>query len=251
MINNIRNLISTLLLILFLSAPSNAQPSPAGTPSGDVAVLKAQLETTRQFQDSFMSMAQWTLGTAVAVALALAAFSWYGNKASYERDRDALRREIDALKKELSATVLTEVEKTSRRIDESLATRETAIRTATEKALQPKLDRLQASVAEVASDVLDLQASAVEAEARDAQERKRYCWAIVKYSEFLDLCVKRQTDFYEASDVIDEIRKIVKLPDAALDADTVNTAVASLNRLPKVHHAATESLIESLKRALG
>lgn len=98
---------------------------------------------------------------------------------------------------------------------------------------------------------MELKADAEFNEAKAAQSAKRYEWAVYKYCQALEIYVKRQTDFYQASDALDAINEILKTPGVSMDTDTVTSAVEILQRLPKQHHAVTESLITRLKKALA
>ncbi len=72
-----------------------------------------------------------------------------------------------------------------------------------------------------------------------------------KYCQALEICVKRQTDFYQASEALDAINEILKTPGVSMDTDTVTSAVEILQRLPKQHHAVTVSSVTRLKKALA
>lgn len=234
-----------------IAQTSAASTAPPNTPATEVAVLKAQLETIRQYQDRFISMAQWSLGTVIGLALALAAFSWYNNKTSYERDRDVLRQESKLLSEEVRAALLEEVRRASRDLDSGLEKRQSTIQNAIEKNLESKTEKLGSRMARLNDDLLELKSDAVEREAKESEETGAYRWAIYKYCELLDLSVKRQTDSYEAGDTLDAMRKILDKPGIALDADSVTDAVEALKRLPPRYHAAAEGLIQRLKRGLA
>ena len=240
-----------LSIALMGSMAAFAQTDSANTPAAELAVLKAQIETMREYQDQFLSMAQWSLGTVFGLALALAAFSWYTNKTSYERDRDALRQEIKALNDEARAAVLEEIRKASRDLESGLENRQSTIQKAIEKTLDGKTEKLATRISKLNEEVLELKSKSVEREAQESERLGNYRWAIYKYCEFLDLCVKRQTDHYEAGDTLDAIRKILEKPDIRLDADTVTEAVEALKRLPSRYHTAAEGLTERLKKAVA
>ena len=244
-----------LWLILLAATVTVLAAEPASAPASaaqaaEIAVLKAQLDVMRQMQDSFLSMAQWALGTAVAVGLALAAFGWHTNKTNYERDREALQSEAKALRDSLAATLKEGLREAQSAVDQSLAARQTAIQAAVEKANQAKLDAQAAKLNGVRDDVYQIQAESMEKEADESVTKAMYGWAVYKYGQVLDLYVTRHTDEYEAADILDKLLKIVRTQGVSLDADTVNTAVETLQRLPKRHHAACEPLISGLKRCL-
>ena len=80
MTRSISFLFLTAALLLGGSVLAQEAPSQPQPPSlVQFEVLKAELETTQAFQDRFISMVQWSMGTVIAIALGLAAFSWYSS----------------------------------------------------------------------------------------------------------------------------------------------------------------------------
>jgi hypothetical protein len=242
---------SSVLLMLFCFDAYAQASGAASAPSVEVQVLKAQLESMRSFQDSFMSMAQWALGTAIAVVLSLAAFSWFTSKSNYERDRDLLKQQAQALKDEIAVQLQKELLASRQSLESGLAARQGTIQKAVEAAVNPKIQAAQSAAKDALDLSLEMKASAVFEEAKAAQNHKRYEQAVYKYCQALEIYIKRQTDLYEASDALDAINEILKTPGISMDADTVTSAVEILQRLPKQHHPVSESLIARLKKALA
>lgn len=236
-------------LMAFAAEPASAPAS--AVQATEISVLKAQLDVMRQMQDSFLSMVQWALGTAVAVGLALAAFGWHTNKTNYERDREALQSEGKAIRDSLAATLKDGMRDAQTAVDKSLAARQAAIQAGVEKTIQARLDAQAAKLNAVTDDVYQIQAESMEKEADESVTKGMYGWAVYKYVQVLDLYVTRDTDEYETADILDKLLKIVRTQGVSLDADKVNTAVETLQRLPKRHHAACEPLISGLKRCLS
>ena len=229
-----------------------AQASAAASaPTAEVIALRANLDAFKQFHDSFVAMSQWAFGTAIAFALSLALFSWFTNKSNYERDRDLLRQQVQTLREEIEVLVAKATTAAAKELEESMGKRQTAIQTAVEKSLQARLDTVARASKEATDLALGLKADSLIAIARAAQKEKRFAWAVYKYSEVLEIYVKRGTDFYEAAEILDEINTILKTPGASMDADAVSSAVAVFERLPKQHGPVAESLISRLKSALA
>ena len=246
-----------LLTVLFAlnaqsaGGASSAPDASASAPSPEVVALRAQLETTKQFQDSFMSMAQWTLGSAIAVALALGAFAWHTNKTNYERDRESIQRESKTLATELRVELRAEIQSESKKVEDGLAAREKSIRESVEKALTQRLSALTAKIKDVESEALDLKEASIEKDAEASLANGDHKWAVRKYCELLENHVRRDMDEYFAADVLDKLRSIAKKPEAVLDAEAVTLAVKTLSELPKRHQAACEPLIVLFKRKLA
>lgn len=242
---------SLCAIALLLPVELHAQAAAASAPTTELAVLRAQLETTRQFQDSFISMGQWVLASAVGVAFAIAAFSWSSNRIAYERERDFLRQEAQTMRDQIATTIENEVLAVAERLEKTIASKQLDIQEAVEKALKSKFSSLESKISAVNERVLDLLADSMEREAIESLAKQSYAWALYKYCELLDLIVERKTDHYEAGDVLDEIRKIVELPQFEPDADSVSKLTEALKRLPTRYHAVAETLTAKVKTRLA
>lgn len=65
-------------------------------PTTELAVVRAQLEDNRKFQDQLLATVYWSLGTLATVAVLLTGFGWFANTKMYERDKAALERDLRA-----------------------------------------------------------------------------------------------------------------------------------------------------------
>lgn len=198
-----------------------------------------------------MSMAQWTLGSAIAIALALGAFAWHTNKSNYERDRESIQREAHAMAIEVRAEMLAQFQAESQKLEDSLGVREQALKQAVEDSINPKLQSFDSRVKSVETETLKLKDEALERSAEESLKEGRYRTAVRRYCELLELQVRRGIDHYFAAEILDKLREIAKNSAATLDADSVTLAVNTLTELPKAHHAACEPLIELFKRKLA
>lgn len=96
----------TLILLLLFSTVIVAQTPPqiVASPSPrqlietqetkETAILKAQLEIMREYNERLLNTVYWSLGTLVVIAVLLVGFSWFTNYKIYERDKAALRQEL-------------------------------------------------------------------------------------------------------------------------------------------------------------
>lgn len=243
--NNRLILILALLLMAF-SETTLAQATGSSPAVSQVEILSAQLQTMREYQSQFISMAQWSLEAVFAIALALGAFGWHTNKVAYQRDRDALQHEVKLLRDELLALVTNEVLIKSSELQSALGERAVGIKDDIEKSLDKKLEKMSARVSVAHASLLDVQAELIGREAKESIQNKSYSWALYKYCELLDLCVKRQTDHYEASEILDSINKILVTPDFRLDADTITNTVEALKRLPQRYQVVADKLIRRI-----
>ena len=60
----------------------------------EAALLRAQLEVMRQYDERLLQTVYWALATAFALVLFAAGAGWYVNFRLYERDREALRSQL-------------------------------------------------------------------------------------------------------------------------------------------------------------
>lgn len=77
-----------------------AVDTPTVTASGqgqaeiEARILRAQLETARQYDQRLVETVYWGLGTVVTIAIALVGFGAFANLRLYERDKASLREEL-------------------------------------------------------------------------------------------------------------------------------------------------------------
>lgn len=67
---------------------SNPLPTPISTEKSNiqVAVLEAQLDEIKSFDEKLINTVYWALGTVVTLALLLVAYNWYTNNSLYQKD---------------------------------------------------------------------------------------------------------------------------------------------------------------------
>jgi hypothetical protein len=243
-------LVALAMVSVAIAAQVNTSVAPVVShATEELHVLKVQLATIQDYQDQFVSMVQWSLGAVLAMALGLAAFNWYSSKASYERDIASLRQENKALHAELTAMIKAEADASAKRLVEALSERQKEIQAAVAKSLDPKLQKHSSDIADLISDVLELQYERIKQNAEEAAKNERYAWAIYEYCDLLDLSVKNHSDHYQVGDILDEIQKLLGNPKTLLSADDVTHATESLKRLPQRYQAAAQNLIPKISWA--
>ena len=129
-------------------------PSPSGSAVTDqqqeLAVLRAQLETIKQYDQRMETIVLWSLGLVVLVGFALIAGSWYTNKTVTARDRAEIQT---ALETELRARI-GDIERTQNEARKLLA-----------QELQAELQQIQKQASSsVSSEIKTLQDRIAKAE---------------------------------------------------------------------------------------
>ena len=246
----------TLALASSISAqsvppPAKPEQQQASASSVEIAVLKAQLETTKQFQESFISMAQWTLGAAVAIALAMGAYAWHTNKTNYDRDRESLSREIKALSAELRTEVQLDLAKHLKTLEDGLSSREKDITATVTKAAEIRIAVLKEKLSEMNSSLLDLQESELSRQAQHWTDTGVHSNALSTLAELLELQTKRDLGEYFLSDTLERMMKLSSDQSKKVGADTISNVVAAIEKLPKTLRSAADPIVEKLKKKLG
>ncbi len=147
-----RSCISALLLaiiLLGLTATVDAQqpqptrrpvPSPAPTrapatqpfTAEDVAAIRAELETIREYDDRLIQTMQWALSGVGALVLALLGLNYFGAFRLAERDRSAIREELVAEQRRELDEMHQSLDKRAERLEREL--RETSAKAARQAA---------------------------------------------------------------------------------------------------------------------
>jgi hypothetical protein len=79
-----------------LSPTPVGAPGPTSQPESDseAALLRAQLDVMRRYDERLVQTVYWALGTAFGLVLFAAGAGWYVNFRLYERDKQGLRTEL-------------------------------------------------------------------------------------------------------------------------------------------------------------
>jgi len=112
--------------ITIAETATNTAMQPEPRPTAEILVLRAQLDTTRDFDQRLLGTVQWSLGIVVATLAVLVGYNWYTNHREIERDKAALKEELavglkalDTSFRELIATKMIAAEKEFRAASES------------------------------------------------------------------------------------------------------------------------------------
>lgn len=252
-----------LFFILPLSQMAMAEPSPAPAPTAtvpasmstpdlvqneEILLLKVQLQTTREYQQQFLSVVLWSLGSIIALAVGLAAFNWYSSKISYERELEALSRENRGFQSELKALLQHEIDEKSSTLIERLDDRQSDIESTVRNVLEKQLSELSSQIGGLKKRLVGLEYNDIERQAEAAVAEKRYSWAIYKYADLILVSIAQGPDHYEATEIIDRIREILDKHKPTLSANDVSHATESLKKLSGSLAAPAEGLIEVINQ---
>lgn len=213
-----------------------------------IAVLDAQLRSTEKYQDEFLSVVLWSLGSVFAMTLGLAAFNWYSNKISYERDIQALKQESKAYVTTLEANFKNELADISDDLLKKLSDREENIRTKIQQELIKNINNQTTLIENQNNQILNLKFQIVKTQAQEAERSDRFEWAIYLYCDLLKISVSTRTDSYEAGEILDAISSLLDNPKCTLPSDYINKTIQTLESLPSSHKNAAEIIIKKIHK---
>jgi hypothetical protein len=263
------NLLCSLALVFVcgsapLLAVAQPRPSSAGSQSGaaapqsngrppvsiEVALLKAQLEDSRKFQEQLLSTVHWSLGTLATFAALLVGFGWFANFRMYERDKATLERDLrtqllnELQKASIEASSAAEkrfseqdsvLESRLREIGDLLKGELTTLVENSERRSASDLRMLRRDVLrlQIASTLQDRESSLVDKLYRNALSK---CVSALQFANELD-------DQYVIGDVLDlistDISNIINESTKPIDNFLMAKLVDSLDSVKGVHaHAA-------------
>ena len=104
-------------VLAFYSITSSQANTSSGAPEAipaqsevtKVAILQAQLEIIRNYDENLLNTVYWSLGTTVGIMLLVVGLGWYSNFRVYTRDVAEMERNIKKLVDAQKSTVLAEL----------------------------------------------------------------------------------------------------------------------------------------------
>jgi hypothetical protein len=183
-----------------------------------VAVLEAQLETMRQYDQRLLSTVYYALGALGGVVLLVVGLGWYTNFRIYRRDvtdlESSLRGQMNKMGKELES----KVEKMERELESKLR--------------RAAIDAGKSAVGSALYDLKKLQLEEIKREARDWEIKGVDANVLTSYARGLVLANEVFPD-YEVPYMLDEIVRVLGKKKAILTASTiadVNKAVDTVSK---------------------
>jgi len=250
-----------LWLIIFIAVgfPSYAveKPGPSSQQAStsaaerEVDVLRAQLEIMRSYDERLLSTVYWSLGGLITIAALLIGFGWFANFRVYERDKNALA-------KELRSILENEIRTTFQNLEENIGKRFEVLKKEMEKAATSATKSFESEVkqqfGEVRYDLFSLKYKVTESEAEQWLTRGVHTNALRRYCGTLEIALERNSQFL-VSRSLDNMHAILKaiiekrssLPDAEL----IREVSAVLGRVPEEHGIAVSAihgLLESIRK---
>ena len=263
--NTVLRLLTVSSIALWFTAafPQSASAPAAGTSpplhQTELAVVKAELEITRKFQEQLLSTVFWSLGTLAAVAVLLVGYSWWNNSRNYDRDKISFEREIRSLLTEAAAklsdeqraAIKTTLDSLDRKLGERTREAEAKLSSSTTAAIEAsgqqitaQLTQIKASLAGVRTELDKLHLAAHLQDHLKTRAGGSYRNALQDSVTALEMALKIG-DQYEVGNVLDlvseDVTTILSGKDLPIDNFLIGQLVQVLDSIkgPHAHAAAT------------
>ena len=228
----------SLFLIVVLGAPMYAQtPSPTFTPiivnlpqsqtePEKLAVLQAQLNLMREYDQRLLNTVYWSLGGMGGVILLVIGLGWYTNFRLYTRELDTLR---DSLKREIQATLRAEMSD------------------AAEKAGRDAVREIESTVRTLGRDMKFMKYDLLKTEAERWKVGGYTANAIMSYAEMAEVALEAKFEIY-VSEALDNLRKTFREVES-IPSGHAKRVTEIINRLPPEYIADVEAIRKLLLEA--
>jgi hypothetical protein len=224
-----------------VAAKVSAEKEVAAAARAEAKVLRAQLQTMRDYDERLVATVYWSLGTVTALFLALIGFNWWSNTRSYQRDKDALRQELKGLQEQHLARLETQIgEAISKRIDE--------VRTEAVMASKAVAAELGSQIGQTANDVVRLDMTIEIMEGADWERRGVITNALRSCCKCLRMQIQHPVLSWRLSRSLDVMDRLLRNPDLAIDANQRGEITRVLKELPAEHTPSQERLMTLLRQ---
>lgn len=238
-------------------ASASVQPVTTSAQANELAVVKAELAASQHFQEQILTTVYWSLGTIAGLAVLLVGYGWWTNFRIYDRDKQALEKELRTLVAQEARRLIddhrthTESQITSASASLNDAVKSAEVRLAaslkelvnhTQKQTTTQISQLKDSQSDLLGDVRRLQLSEELKDRLLDRERNTFRNALQGSVSALELAVKLH-DEYEISNVLDlvaeDVASILGGKDRPIDNFLIGQLVEVLDSIKGSHaHAA-------------
>lgn len=251
-------LLVMMLLVVAVSSSADEDPKPSITgvsmtaQEGEVAVLRAQLELMREYDQRLLSTVYWSLGGLVTIATILIGFGWFANFRVYERDRNVLAQELRSM-------IQNELREMSQRVERDIENRFKASEERTKERVASATEALESKVdgefRNLNHEILNSQYELKHLEADKWMAKAVYSNALRAYCGMMQLSLRigYQWRVAKTLDYIHDV--LMSMRDQgkgrSLDADDIRAVTTLLDSIPKEHAivvSGIRGLLEGIRR---
>ncbi len=206
-----------------------------------VSHVENQLTIIRDYNDDFMSVILWSLGTVGAIAVVLIGFNWF-------QSTRTLKAEFSALREEFLASLNKTSEEQNSRLDKTISGLEKEITSVASKVADEKIRTVRGNISWLTSEVREHNYKFQEKEVEYWMEMPVPSNAVIASGELIACAIKLDNE-WRISDSIDTLNKsidLLKEDGKRLEAQELTELEAIVNQLPEAHKTAKAVLLSRL-----
>jgi hypothetical protein len=202
----------------------------------ETAVLLAQIEQNRVFQEQLLLTVYWALGVLVTLAVVLVTFGWFTNTQIRERDRDALKQEV-------RDTVTTRMLEAAQESQKEIATRLDSI----EKRLSSNIGQRLGSITR---QLREVELKAILLEREKWVQRKVPENALMSDVEQVEKSTAYRIQWAISQGLSNMTETLGQLEGSRLLGYDIESITSALNKVPPDHHLQVEAIREMVRTSL-
>jgi hypothetical protein len=206
--------------------PNVVNQSTAQTDAEKIAVLQAQLNLMREYDQRLLNTVYWSLGSLGAVILLIIGLGWYTNFRLYNRELDALK---NSLKTEIQSSLRAEMT------------------TAAEEAGKNAVHQIEISFKSLKREMKFMKYDLLKTEAQQWESGGYIANAIISYVEMAEVALEAEFEVYVTS-ALDALKKAFKAADS-IPSGHAKKVTELINRLPPEYGADAETIRKLLLEA--
>lgn len=224
-----------------VAAPASTPPPASAEIEERISRLEQQFSIVRDYNDDFLAVVLWTLGTVGGLTLLLIGFNWFQSSRT-------LRRELDALKAELNNLATATSADLSTKIDTHLVALEKKLKPIAAEIAEEKATKLRGNIGWLRSEVLELQYKRLEAESREWLRKDVPNNVLNLWDDLISYAIKLDHDWRisEAIDLLNAALDELKKGTSRLEAQDLAELEAAVEKLPDTNKSARAALVRRL-----
>jgi hypothetical protein len=218
--------------------------------SPDIVILKAQLQTIREYDQKLLDSVHWSQGIVGGVALLLVGFSWFTNSRIYERDKAALTQELEGKLQSQLSLIRTELEVNQKSATKEILEKTTAPLSALQKNFENKIQNVVNGQSQLDKRITSLNLWSD----YNREQAEAYYWEwrtikgneLARYLMMLNIAIQLDAEHHisKCLAIIEKIMGAGCLPYWG----EVTPITATLDKLPSKFSALTNAIKEHLKK---
>lgn len=208
-------------------------PTPVSQPQNQtepekIAVLQAQLDLMRQYDQRLLNTVYWSLGSIGGIVLLVVGLGWYTNFRIYRRDVEDIKRDV------------------KNDFENSLNSIKTSLRS---EMLNESRNAVESSVKSAFRDIRGVQYQIMKLEAERWENTGVHANAVFTYSEMIQLANETYADMY-VPEILEQMLRLLKTKEVLLTSRATASITKALVAVPTEYSAdvdAINQLIRSLR----